>query len=324
MRRLALSVLVAAAALVAASIVTVTTPAGALGLVDLSASATANPALAVSPPGSLVIYTATFKNEGSIEASGVFTNTTSNGKLIRASAGAPATCTVPAALTSDPAISCNATLAAGQSFAVRVVIQSPATAGAVITNTSKARATDALYQTVDDVQDLVIANNSKTVTTQVTASNTAAGSAAFVQEGGTLSYKKHVLTVRAADLGVVAYLSDVPAPQTADCGGTPCNEGLRAEFDQDPSFFGLVAIDVNFGTGDPCRGLGNGSCHPLFFRKGPLAPTAPILACGSQGADDPCLESTYKGGTEFHFVVVLQTDDPDLLSPVKSLVNANS
>src|SRR5207237_603051 len=83
------------------------------------------------------------------------------------------------------------------------------------------------------------------------------------------------------------------------------------------------AIDVDFGPGDPCRGLGNENCHPLFFRKGALAPTQPLPVCGTQGADDPCQETVYKSGTEFHFVVVMQTDDPDLLTPVKSAIGGS-
>jgi hypothetical protein len=324
MRRLVLSVLGAAVALLAASFVTVSTPAGALGIVDLSASATANPALAVSPPGALVIYTAVFKNEGTVYTVGTFTNASDRGTLVSASVSdiTPESCTIPASGAAAPTISCGATLAAGESFQVRVVIQSPTTVGAFITNTSKATATDSLYNTVDTVQDLIVANNTKTLTTQVNASDTAAGSAGFVRPGGTLTYKKHVLTVRAAELGVVAYMSDVPAVQTVHCGSptTPCQEGLRADFDQNPDFDGLVAIDVDFGFNDPCHGLGNDACHPLFWRKNNAIDATAFEGCPATTPNAPCLERTYKLNNEFHYVVVLDTHDPDVVSPVKSLV----
>ena len=317
MRRLVLSVLTASVALLAASIVAVPTPAGAAGLVDLSASTTSNPA-AVSPPGALAIYTARFANEGALSVAGVFTNATSNGTLVEATASLPG-CTVPAIGAANPTITCKATLAAGQVLVLEVVVQSPLTVPTTMTNSSSARVDPSLVQ----VLDLFTANDNASVVTPV-QETFGVGAAAFVKKGGTLSFRKHVLTVREAALGVVAFMNDTPAPQTADCGGVPCQEGLRVDFDQDPRFAGLVAVDVNFGIGDPCRGIGNESCHPLFFRKGPLAPTAPILACGQQGPNDPCLESTYKTGTEFHFVVVMETDDPDLLTPIKSALGTQA
>jgi hypothetical protein len=317
MRRLVLSVLGAAVALLAASFAAIPSTAGAAGLVDLSASTASNPA-AVSPPGALVIYTATFRNEGAVSVAGLFTNATSNGKLVQANVSLPGACVLPAAGTADPSISCSASLAAGQALTLEVVVQSPLTAPSAVANSSSARVDPSVVQ----VLDLFPANDNASVTTPVRAT-TGVGAAGFVREGGTLSYKKHVLTVRDADLGVVAFLNDVPAVQSADCGGTPCQEGLRADFDQDPRFFGLVAVDVNFGPGDPCRGIGADQCHPLFFRKGAIQPTAPILPCGSQAPNDPCQESVAKVGTEFHFVVVMQTDDPDLLSPVKSALSGS-
>ncbi len=259
-----------------------------------------------------MIYTIDFTNQGAVAVEGTFTDATSNGTLLRAEAPG---CAVPAAGTTNPTISCTATLAPGASKRIRVVIQTPTTAPATVTNTATAAVNPGPLQLVD----LNTTNDSSTASTPVSDS-TGVGSAGFVQQGGTLSYKRHVLTVRQADLGVVAYLNDVPAAQAADCGGTPCEEGLRADFDQDPAFVGIVAIDVAFGKSDPCRGLGNPTCHPLFFRKSPTSPTSPVASCGSQGTNDPCLERVYKNDG-FHYVVVMGTDDPDLLSPTKSLIS---
>jgi hypothetical protein len=261
-----------------------------------------------------VYYTATFKNEGAIDVAGLFTDATSNGKLVSASSSLPGACTIPAAGTSDPSVSCAATLAAGASFTVEVIVQSPLTAPSAVSNTATARVDPSLVQ----VLDLFTTNDSASVTTPVRAT-TGVGAAGFVQEGQTLTYKKHVLTVREAELGVVATLNDVLAPQGVDCGGSPCQDGLHAEYDQDPRFFGTVEINVNFGAGDPCRGLG-ANCHPLWFRKTVTSTTEPMRACGSQDPNDPCLESMYKVGTEFHYVVVMDTDDPDIFAAAKGVV----
>ena len=57
-----------------------------------------------------------------------------------------------------------------------------------------------------------------------------------------------------------------------------------------------------------------------IIRKGAADVTEPMKACGSQDANDPCLESTYKSGTEFHYVVVMETDDPDIFQAAKGVV----
>ena len=321
MRKLVLSILVTAVSLVAASVATIAAPAGAAGIVDLSAASSANPT-SVSPPGANVIYTTTFGNEGLVAVDGLFENATTNGKLVTATSSIAGACAIPAAGTADPVISCARNLAAGATLVVQVIIETPTTALSTVTNVATARVNPALVQAID----LYPANDTSTVATPVKDSTGVAGTgaAAFVPEGGTLRFRAHVLTVREADLGVVAYMDDVDAPQAADCGGVACQIGLHVDFDQDPRFFGLVNVNVNFGPSDPCRGLGTGKCHPLYFRKGPLEPTAPVLSCGTQGANDPCLERIYKDGVDFHFVVVMETNDPDLLSPVKSLAGSTS
>jgi hypothetical protein len=317
MRRLVLSVLGAAMALLAASFATLSAPAGATGLVDLSVATVSSPA-GVSPPGSLAFYTTTFSNDGAIDTAGIFTSDITNGKLVKATASIPGDCSIPTGSPTTFTVSCSTSLAAGQHLTLQVIVQSPLTAPSTITNHSTAQVNPSLVQAID-----LVPNNDSTVTTPVSAS-TGVGSAGFVQEGGTLTYKKHVLTVRDADLGVVAYLNDVTAPATIDCGGEPCAEGLKADYDQSPQFFGTVAIDVDFGTGEPCHGLGADKCHSLFFRKGATMTATPVPACGTQGSFDPCLESLRKDGAgEFHWVVVMQTNDPDLLTPVKSLANVS-
>jgi hypothetical protein len=307
MRRVALSILAVAAALTGA-LAAVGPSAGAQGLVDLSATSVSSPA-AVSPPGGLVIFTTTFRNEGAVAVAGVFTNTTTGGTILEVDGDD--TCS-----TAGNTVTCRDTLAAGASKVVELIVQTPLTAGSTVTNTSSAAIDPGLIS----VLDLYPENNTSTVVTAVQAT-TGVGSAAFVPQGGTLAYKKHLLTVRQAELGVVAFLQDTPAVTSLDCGGEACQEGLRVDFDQDPRFAGLVDVDVNFGLSDPCRGLGADKCRPLFYFKPGMPAPAHIDLCGVASADVPCLESTYKANNEFHFVVVMTTDDPDLLTPIKSLTS---
>ncbi|MDQ3107606.1 MAG: hypothetical protein M3Q68_07360, partial [Actinomycetota bacterium] len=286
MRRPILAVLAVLAALTSV-LATSSAPAGAAGVVDLSASAASSP-LAVSPPGALVFYTATFANEGAVAVDAILTNTTSNGSVV--SFTGDSTCA-----RSGAEITCIDSLAPGETKVVSVVVQSPLTAPSTIANVSRARVNPGLVQVVD----LATANNDATITTPVRAS-TGVGAAGFAREGDTIPFRKHVLTVLEADLGVVAFLNDVPDVQTANCGGQPCQEGLRADYDQDPRFAGKVSIDVNFGSSEPCRGIGNDRCHPLFYRVSPTSPTFPVLRCGEEGAAKVCGTGVRKIGNQFH------------------------
>lgn len=315
MRRLLLSVLAAVATLSGMLLGTTASPAGAAEVpvvVDVSTTSTANPlkngASVVSPPGALAFYEATFTNSSVIPVTGTFTNTSSAGSVASASATG---CTPT---TSGLTVSCTASVPANGTVTMRVAVRTPTTAG-TITNTSTGKVSDAFV-------DLITSNDTSTITTQVQAPG--AGSAGFVPEGGSLTYKKHVLTVRDADLGVVAFLSDTANAGTYSCGSAPCKEGLHLDFDQDPRFFGIVAVDVNFGVDDPCRGLGSGAgCYSLYVRKGTALQPTPVPACNATQSNGPCLERTYKTGTEFHSVVVMDTNDPDLLTPVKNLTSVS-
>lgn len=311
MRKLLLSVVAAVAAISGLLLGPVASPAGAVDVpvvVDVSSSTAAKPMQAgesvVSPPGALAYYTASFTNGSLIPVKGTFTNTTSAGSIV----GATAVGCAPT--TSNLTVSCTTTVPANGTVSFAVTVQTPTTPGS-ITNTSTARVGDQFV-------DLITSNDSSSVTTTVQAAGT--GSAGFVPENGTLTYKKHVLKVTDADLGVVAFMSDTPNAGTYACGSSPCSQGLRLDFDQDPAFFGRVSVDVNFGIDDPCRGLGaSAGCYSLYVKKpADAAPTA-IPACNATQSNGPCLQRTYKVGTEFHSVVILDTNDPDLLTPVKNL-----
>jgi hypothetical protein len=325
MKRLALSVAALAMALAATVSAAAPTVAGAAELVpgvaapvDLAASSVANPGDSVSPPGALVLYSATFANESAIAVAGTFTNTTTNGTLVTATSTLP--CTIPAVGTANPAISCSATLEPGQSFQLRVQIQSPTTAGVDITNVSRAALAPSAVQFVD----LVTENDSSTLTTPVTLT-TLGGSAGFVPEGGTLAWRKHVLTVEEAELGIVAFMSDTVSPRSYDCGGVPCEQGLHLDYDQSDEFFGKVSVDVNFGFDDPCRNVTPEKCHPLYFFKDGV--NKAFEACSATNPS-MCTAGSYRvkvgTGFEYHYVVKMTTKDPDILTPVKSLVNGQA
>ena len=315
MRRVLLSVLAAAVALTGLALTTAS-PAGAEGLVDLSAVTSADPEGSVSPPGALAFYTATFTNEGALALEGTFSNATTGGTVV--SVTADDTCTV-----SGNTVTCVDTLPAGATKVVNVVVQSPTTAGSTITNVSAASVNPGLVSFID----LYPANNSSTVTTNVLAADTV-GSAGFIREGESLSYKKHKMTVLEAELGVVGFLSDTPAAPALSCGGNPCKQGLRVDFaegGEDERFYGLVKVEVNFGTTDPCRGYGAASgCADLYYLKPGMTAPVKLPACTATSGM-PCQAGVSRnGGLEFVVDVRLDTDDPDLLSPVKNLAGGVS
>ena len=311
MRRVLLSVLAAAVALTGFALASSSSTAGAEGIVDLGAYTVAKVAGPVSPPGASAFYTATFTNEGAIAVEGTYTNTTSGGTVVGV--------TAPGCSTSGNTVTCALTLQPGASKVIDVVVQTPTTLPATITNTSTATLNPGLVSFID----LYPTNNSQTVSNPVREANTL-GSAGFVPEGGSLAYKKHLLTVLDAELGVIAYLSDTPAAPTLSCGGQPCKQGLRVEFTEGGEgerFYGLVKVEVNFGATDPCRGLGTPSgCAQLYYFK-PGLPSPQLLPACTTGGSMPCQAGVTKVGTEFIVDVRLDTDDPDLLTPIKNLTS---
>jgi hypothetical protein len=316
MRKLLLSILASVAPLGGLLLGATATPAGAVEapvVVDVSSATSAKPmqgtASVVSPPGAFAFYTATFTNNSVVPVTGTFTNTTSAGTIYSATAVG---CT-PA--RSGRTVSCTTSVPANGTVTFSIAVQTP-TSPTTITNTSNASVGDAFV-------DLITSNDTSSVSTAVQASNT--GSAGFVPTGKSLTYKKHVLTVDQADLGVIAYLSDTQNAGTYNCGTTACAQGLHLEFDQDAAFFGRMHVDVNFGVDDPCRGLGSGSgCYSIYVKKLTNPTPVPVPACNTGRTNGPCLDRTYKTGAEFHSVVYLDTNDPDLLIPVKNLASSTS
>jgi len=307
--RVGAALAVSAAALIAAS--TQQAAGVDVPIADVGVAVTSDPGT-VSPAGADVIYTVTITNSNAVPATVDLTDTTSGGTIV----SAPSSCTGGLTLT------CNGvSVPAFGALNLRVVVQTPTNAPS-ITNTATVKVPAGL------ALDLNADNDTATATTQITGATT--GSYAFVPQDGTLQWRKHLLTVRQAKIGVLASLSDTDFSTPMYCGSTstPCRSGLHADFtkggDTD-DFYGLMSIDVNFGQTDPCHGIGADKCHPLYvYKPSPLETSRTAIripACESTGTIRPCLESTYKSTrNEFHFVVVLDSNDPDLATTSSSLL----
>jgi hypothetical protein len=315
-----LSVVAAVAATAAALVGLAAGPVAALDapIADYGTSVVSRPG-SVSPPGALVLYQATYSNSNVVDITASVTDTLAGGgSIVSATFVDGSSCAVA---SNSQSAGCTVAVPALGAVTLNVRVQTPAT-----TLPTSISLTSAIASADPLALDLTTTNDSATATTAVAPSTTTAQSSGYVPEGGTLTWRKHVLTVRQSANGVVASLSDTVSPSSISCGGTPCGSGLHAEFDQDTYFDGLMAIDLDFGQTDPCHGVGADKCHALFvYKPDPLdtSKTAyPIPSCDSTDSVRPCLESFYKSAVnEFHFVVVLDTHDPDLVTTAQSLTN---
>lgn len=327
MRKVLLAVALAGATV--AGLVGVASPVGALGIVDLAATSTSDPGT-VAPPGALVRYAVTFSNtsDSVLSGTGTGTNETIGGGLFAALDGDASGCEVDG--TVDPVVTCDLSLAPGETKTFGVIVQTPDTPGE-LTNTSTASTDPDLLGVIPDVNT---ANNQQTSVTIVTAP--AVGTAAFLRPGDTLTWRNHVMSIKALapqSVGVVASMEDaIVAPGTA-CGDDRCStEGLRYGFeggnDGEP-YEGRVTIMVDFEGDDPCFGYGAPKCFALYYRlpdplTNEIAPNAPATAvrdCGTAGLDikEPCLRGVLKNGAGFVYEVEANTNDPEIIPPISGL-----
>ena len=270
-------------------------------LADLEVVSVSGSPAAVSPPGGIVVYTITAKNDGPAPALARVHDDTTAGTYEAVDSHLPAEgCTTSGANTVD----CDVTLLPGGDVSFTVAIRTPATAGP-ITNTATVSVSPSDPLGVVDSNN---ANDSKSATTAVTNDTTT--SASLVQPGGTLRYKQSVLT-NTGDTSVIVTLDTAPG---GTCGTGTCGAGLGVDFDPNPAYQGHVSIDVSFGSGDPCRGNGAPKCFGLWVRKN--GTTSPIQSCPGIDPTLPCLSSVFKVGNAFHWIVQMDSDDPDLL-PLK-------
>jgi uncharacterized repeat protein (TIGR01451 family) len=279
---------------------------------DLAVTATGSPN-EVSPVGGGLLHFVTARNDGpSTTDITLLIDTTGGGALNLGSSVIPSGCTAPANGTIDPSITCTFTGAeSGDSFLVRVALKTSTTPGT--------QSTTASVSVPENVTDPAGGNNTVTLNTSVL--NNPNGSFAFVPTGGTLGFGLSTLTASNAPNGVIALLA--PAAANGAMSGTvPCDNGLLVDFDPNPDFQGTVTLLLDFGRGNPCRGLGNGSeCWKLYMRK--LGVVFQVPLCKDAPDADVCIEQVRKrsDAPNIQWVVRLDSTDPEFLPPLNRSVS---
>jgi hypothetical protein len=280
----------------------------------------------VSPPGGTVVYKITASTAGDAPVAPVHIVDTTTGGTYRAEASqlAPG-CTTTAG--HNPSVTCDITLTPGAPVTFYVGIATDAVVGSA-TNHAHIN-----FQPGFDVGvvDPNLGNNDASVTTPVDNSNS---SATYLREGESTTFQTHKLTVRTSATGIITKLTTAPAGG-AQCGTTSCKQGLRVLFYETARYSGKVGVDLNFGATYPCGSATIANCKPLYYRKTnsgavtqmPRCATAADSLCwesierrtvsGAPPADDDSCSST----SQWHVIVRMNTDDPDLLAPIKSLTS---
>lgn len=300
------------ASLLAASIIGLgAIPAVGAPIADASVSLASVPTT-VSPVGGMVLYRVTVRNEGPAPAPVTARDATTGGSYVAGSSTLPTGCLAPADGTADPVISCNfGVQAAGWSSQISVAIRTPSAVGSV-SNTATAEVPPSALGVIDDNPS----NDTASVVTTVT--NDADGSAALLRTGETMAFMAHQLTVRSAAKGVIASMRVAPA-QGDTCGASLCDAGLHVGFDTAPEYQGQLGLWLDFGRGNPCRGVGAGSnCSALYMRKDGVVTRVP--ACATAPLASPCIEETSKlNGPGIRWLVRLGSEDPDFVPPLGKL-----
>ena len=318
MRRMLLVVALLCGAIV--GLVGSSTPSGALTdvLVDFGTTVESDP-VKVSPAGGLVRYVVTFTNTGAIEWTGSATDATTGGGTFVGLNGDTDGCAGPAAGTPNPIVSCDLSLPAGGSKTLGVVVRTPSTGGQ-LTNTSAVVADPLL---IGGIPDDNATNDSAAATTTVVVSP--AASAAYLQQGQSLRYRNHTMTVLevyGAGGGVVATMSDSVVTPGTLCGDRVCSgEGLHYDFEggNDGELYeGRVAIRVQFSDPNPCFGYGNENCYALYYRLTQTEAFQLVPGCEVTPTDSkvPCIASVEKVNNQFVYNVEANTNDPDLIGTV--------
>lgn len=309
MRRLLLSFLAASAA-IAGLVGVQPVPAGAEGAVDLSARVTAAPTV-VSPVGGRVVYSVVFKNEGAVAVLADLEDATSGGSFLASGSTIPAGCTTPADGAANPVITCQRLLDPAQEVRLLVAILTPTTTSTV-TNTAEAGLAP-LQLGIDAAPT----NNTDSEATSVF--NDPNSSASYLEEGDSLTFKTHKVTVRKSETGVIVRLADTLGGGRT-CGNTLCADGLLIDFPLNDVYSASdIEVDLNFGKGEACRSTNNAACGDAIYYVGPNggAPQQ-VPACTSAPAAAPtpvpCVRSMYKtSGGQLHIVVGMDSEDPELL-----------
>ena len=311
MRR-ALLALTTAAALTGGMLAVTLSPAGAQELIiDLGVGVSDNPDPIGAGNGTIYTVTVTNHDEtglltaSDVRLNGTTTGTISSGDSNLADDSADGQCDV-----TTSTVSCEFDdLAPAASRSISVVSVA-GTSDISLTATVSHGPSNPLSPVLDQNP----ANNSDTETTTVDSTL----STGYVGPGECTTHTSpghdHDLCVPAdEDNGViVTRFEGTVAP---DGGPT-----VTADFSTDENFQADVELDLNWGLGAPCRGLGIPSgCTDLRWRKTTADPFELMDRCpGVEG--EPCLFNAYKvetaDGSDIHFEVHMDSDDPEI-GPLK-------
>lgn len=267
----------------------------------------------VSPVGGTTIYKVTATATGLAPLFPASLTVTNNGGLFSTAGTNAPGCTIPAEGTADPVVTCELTLNAGPKT-IYVAIRS-VSAGTMSSTGTVQYEPAGLDPIVDDDPS----NDSSTESTTVTNDNS---SATYLQEGQSTTFQGHKLTVTDSDSGVITELRTAPVTGdgAATCGVQgPCKQGLRVLFYENTVYTGNVRVTVTYGWTHPCGYYGeSATCKYLYYRKASTGDALPVPKC-VLATDTLCYEKKYFSAGAWRIDVRMDSNDPDLLSPVKGI-----
>jgi hypothetical protein len=314
MRKLLLSVVAALAAISGMLIGTDVSPAGALLGYDGSVSVADYPDPVVPATGATVYRIVAKAEQGILPLGATLRVTvTGGGKVDPAGSQAPG-CSLPSSTTVDPVFTCSVAATTGNDDVKNVAVTS--LAPGVVT-----LAAEIEYDALDTIVDDNPSNDADTESTTYTNTPSTAGSASYLKQGESLSFKTHSVTVKTSTTGVIVKLSDAPAAGRTCGTNALCADGLRIEFPLNEIYTASnIKVDLNFGKGEACRSITNGSCTDSLWYVGPSGGSpAPVANCTSTTENVapvpvPCVRSMYKSPSgQLHIVAGMNSTDPDLL-----------
>lgn len=299
------------------------TPVGAVlpGVIDVAVTIEAKPAV-VSPPGELALYDVTASNAGIIAVSAATVTVSLPSGSFYDDGLSAAACTGSATTVTCPV----GALAPGASTVFGVVASTPTSAG-IFTTTATIEENDPLIEPLE-----YKANNTDAADVDVRAQS-GAGAFGLVRGGDSLSLdvgdgRKYRMEVPPSSPGVIVSIR--PDDGTAkvctlpDGSVAPCGKGFLTEFVDHPYFKAQdpanpLFTTKTFGRLQPCRGIGN-DCTTIAFAKNAFEPVLtdmPDCASSGQAVPSPCLDDKYKINGTTWFDVLMLSNDPLELPPLK-------
>ena len=300
------------------------TPAGAVlpGVIDIAVTIEAKPSV-VSPPGEYALYEVQASNPGLVSASAA-TVTVS----LPAGSSYDDSLSTAACSGSGTVVTCpTGALAPASVRAFDVVASTPTSAG-IVTASATIQANDVLVAEPLEYT----ANNTDSTQVDVRASS-GAGAFGLVRGGDSLTLevgdgRKYTMTVPEGVPGVIVSIQpDEGVGKSCvlpDGTVAPCGKGFHTDFVQHPYFkaedpTNPLFTTKTFGTLQPCRGIGN-DCTTIHVAKSQLAPVLvqmPECTTAGDAVPSPCLDRKHKINGSTWFDVLMLSNDPLELPPIK-------